>query len=1252
MSNPQDSDNTVKDMSKRKFFKSGAAVASAPVRELTQAQKPPTKRVLGRHNAKTANSTVSRRTFVKVAIGGAAVVGLGLAVSKSLPAIGQTDNGPILNYKGKVTPADRLAAAAARPKATSFAPTVVPAPGGTPDYFGTTPNYANSPMPTVTTTPVAGVTLNGFSVTSGGSGYTTPHVTLTGGGGTGATAAARVSQGVVIALTLTSPGTGYTSAPTVTLKDPSPRAKGAVATATFTSNVGTFVITGGIRKFIDSLPGLTVTNNLGKIIPTATPDTTTYPGTDYYILELRQYTEKMHTDLPPTTLRGYVQVNSAGVPVTANHYLGPLIIANKDRPVRIKFTNRLPTGTGGNLFIPVDTTYMGAGPGPSGGSFTQNRAAMHLHGGNTIWISDGTPHQWTVPVNESTPYPKGVSVRYVPDMDSGTEPQGTLTFFYSNQQTARLMFYHDHALGLTRLNVYAGEAAGYLLTDPTETALIGNGTLPGVGIPLIIQDKTFVDATTIAAQDPTWNWGTTAPTPHTGDLWWPHVYMPNQNPYVTTGANPCGRWDYGPWFFPPWTVQFGTQTNPYYNPTAAPWEPPVIPGTPNPSGVPESFMDTPLVNGNAYPFLIVQPTLVRFRILNACNDRFLNLQLYVASSIINTISITNGGSGYSPANPPLVTITGGGGTGAVATATVTGTAVTAITLVSVGSGYTTVPTVTIAPSGGVTATATATIYTALTEVGMLPASPGAWPADYPTADGRAGGFPDPAKRGPAIIQIGTEGGFLPKPALITNRPIGYDYNRRSITVLNVLEKACNLGPAERADVLVDFTNFAGKTLILYNDAPAPVPAFDPRVDYFTGDGDQTSTGGAPNTIPGYGPNTRTIMQIQVAAGGSSTAPPNDYNPTKLAALTTALNNAFRTTQDTIIVPESAYNGTYASSFTDNFVAIQDTAHTFTPIGQTTPLTMPLLPKGIQELFTNDYGRMNALLSYEIPNTNGTIQTTIIQAYIDPPNEIMGPSLSSTPIGALNDGTQIWKWTHNGVDTHAIHFHLFNIQLINRVGWDGAIKPPNDNELGWKDTIQMNPLEDAIVALRPIAPTNHLPFFKVPNSVRLLDPTQPQGGTMNFTNINPLGNPVTVTNEPTNFGWEYVDHCHLLGHEENDMMRPMCFAVPPEAPTLLHVTSTVGGVGLGWTNNALNTTSLTIQRSATSAFTTFVTFTPALPTATTYTDTTAVISTPYYYRIIAVNSVGIIMATGVPVVGYPSMNANSTPSNTINTARTA
>ncbi len=79
-------------------------------------------------------------------------------------------------------------------------------------------------------------TITGFNVLNGGTGYTTPAVVLTGGGGSGATATARVSNGVVLGLVLTNAGTGYTSAPTVTLRDPSPRAKGAVATAVLSAS--------------------------------------------------------------------------------------------------------------------------------------------------------------------------------------------------------------------------------------------------------------------------------------------------------------------------------------------------------------------------------------------------------------------------------------------------------------------------------------------------------------------------------------------------------------------------------------------------------------------------------------------------------------------------------------------------------------------------------------------------------------------------------------------------------------------------------------------------------------------------------------------------------------------------------------------------------------------------------------------------------------------------------------------------------
>jgi hypothetical protein len=226
----------------------------------------------------------------------------------------------------------------------------------------------------------------------------------------------------------------------------------------------------------------------------------------------------------------------------------------------------------------------------------------------------------------------------------------------------------------------------------------------------------------------------------------------------------------------------------------------------------------------------------------------------------------------------------------------------------------------------------------------------------------------------------------------------------------------------------------------------------------------------------------------------------------------------------------------------------------------------------------------------------------------------------------------------------MHFHLFNVQLINRVGWDGAIKPPDPNELGWKETVQMNPLEDIIVALRPIAPNNHP--FKLPNSVRPLDVTQPIGSTMGFTNVDPAGNPVTVTNQMTNFGWEYVDHCHLLGHEENDMMRPMCFVMPPEAPTTLTAARVGNGIRLNWANNSLNQNGLVIQRALDSGFlNSLTTFTPASATATTYTDTTAKVGTTYYYRVMATNTVGS------PNLGaYPTMTANSSPSNTVSFTR--
>jgi FtsP/CotA-like multicopper oxidase with cupredoxin domain len=1368
-------------------------------------------------------------------------VGQARAQKEPAPAEKKADCGKLKNPKlkqGRVKFKDKKAAAdctvALGLKAGMLA-AAAPTPGGVPDYFGAAPNWGFSPLPTGSITSI--------KVDLPGSGYTNPTVSITDayGNGSGATATATLdANGGIASITVNAAGSGYV-APVVLITD----LTGIDAAAS--AILGNFI--GGIHKFVDPLPALAI----------AVPDTTTYPGSDYYVIELGQFTQKLHRDLPLTTLRGYRQVNASGLS-SAFSYLGPLIVAQRDRPVRVKFINNLSTGAGGNLFIPVDTSVMGSGTGPSGTMYSQNRATLHLHGGNTPWISDGTQHQWITPAGESTSYPEGVAVENVPDMAAAGcngPTDGCQTFFYTNQQSARLLFYHDHAYGITRLNVYVGEAAGYLVTDSAEQTLINGGTingvnvaagtLPGVGTPLVIQDKTFVDPNTIAKTDPTWNWGMTPGTPKAGDLWFPHVYMPNQNPYDITGANAMGRWDYGQWFWPPFTgVAHGPVPNPYCLPTpgvdcsSTPWEPPFIPGTPNPSIAPEAFMDTPLVNGAAYPTLTVPAGLARFRILNAANDRYWNLSLWVADPSVTTVD---------------------------------GRTNTEVKMVPWNSSQ-----------------------------NAITPFPSWWyDSSVPNPfDDRVGGVPDPTTRGPAMIQIGSEAGFLAAPAMIKNQPINYVMNKRDITVGNVAQKALFLGPAERADVVVDFSNFAGKTLILYSDSPAPVPASDPRVDYFTGDPDQSATGGAPSTIAGFGPNTRTIMQI-VVSGSGGTAPVDDYSRTYLSTLTTALQAAYAASQPKPLVPNAVYNAPFGANYpTDSYARISDNQLSFqgtsvssltltsggagftsvptvsfsggggsgaaatatlspaavgsvnlsnsggfgytsaptvtlsggggtgaaataalgnagvrsatitnggsgylaaptvtfsapssggvratgtavvqtsgqrrvTAINITNPgsgylaaptitftavnggsgaaatsnlgqrvvsftvtnggtgyasapsvtvaappasncvpasfctagtatatlaarvvtgltltsggsgytsaptvtisggggsnatataslkATLNLQPKSIIENFDPEYGRMNALLGVEIPNTTGLNQTSIPYADIDPPTELFTNSVSGAPIATLGDGTQIWKITHNGVDTHAMHWHMFDVQVINRVGWDGAIRPPDANEIGWKDTIRMNPLEDIIVALRPIVPT--VPFG-LPNSIRPLDVVMPTGadaqiGQQTAGLVDPQNNPVTVSNQLINYGYEFIWHCHLLGHEENIMMRSIGVADQPVAPSNFVATKTGSGnnqrASLSWKDNSTNETGWIIQQatSATGPWTTVGTIQIPLAKDAGYTTGgTVTFTTPalprnrtLYFQVLATNVVGLTQTFAAPAVGFPTATANSQP----------
>ncbi len=1138
-------------------------------------------------------------------------------------------------------------------------------------------SVATGHVATVTADGVDGMTPSGtitqIVVDNAGTGYTkAPEVTVHNGtlydpiaGSDPITATTTLK---VNALKVVDQGAGYTGAPTVVVTDPTGTGSGAViAPEVNTGSIdkltlvagGSGFLTKGIKKFQDQLPvacdpatapsagGCPEHDPTAKFIPVGVPEAKTYSGqeADQYVIGLVQYRTQFNTDLSEGTLaRGYVQIETPANAAISEHYpltnelldrttvpvldangdqvygvtspqwLGPFIQATKDRAVRIIFHNYLPTGVNGDLFLPTDTTMMGSGMGPmamdapvNSGQvtdevrnpactnakslmcFTDNRATLHLHGGTTPWISDGTPHQWITPANETTDLPQGVSVRNVPDMaDAGCEAadDGCQTFYYTNQQSARLMFYHDHSWGITRLNVYAGEAAGYSITDDTEKALVASGTIPDAAstIPLIVQDRTFTpSAKQLAEQDPTWDaarWGTK------GSFWYHHVYMPAQNPGDPGGMSAYGRWMYGPWFWPPATgTKYGPIDNPYYDPNChlddpTTWtyqtdpfcEPQQIPGTPNISAGMEQFNDTPVVNGVAYPTTTLQPKTYRFRMLNAANDRFFNFQWYVADP-------------------------------------------------KQGNGETEVELNPI-------------------ELKAAQTDPNISPTPAHALDNAAG---------PDWVQIASEGGWLPQPAVIDGQqPTTWITDPTRFDVGNVDKHSMLLAPAERSDAIVDFSQFAGKTLILYNDAPAAFPARVSTYDYYTGAPD-LSPNGAPGVLPGYGPNTRTIMQVKIA-------PATPAAPFDLAKLTNAFKHTingtgvFEKAQHPIIVGQAAYNTTYGASFSagsncsvgtaqrcDGLVRINDTA-TFnfnTLRSQNTRVSMPLQPKAIHDEMNattfDEFGRMQANLGVEASPPTPGAQNVTLYPFVNPATELIdGTNLPTTatkvtPISSMADGTQIWRITHNGVDTHPIHFHLYDVQLINRVTWDNIIIPPDPNELGWKDTVRVSPLEDTIVALRPVIPV--LPF-EIPNSIRPLDPMMPLGSTASFNNVDVNGNPTTaITNQLSNFGWEYVFHCHILSHEEMDMMRPVLLALPPRKPDRLSKTLDSNGVlSVNWWDNSITETSQVLQRSV---------------DGTTWTDVGAIQSplgdrnghearamvdplgatTAYQYRIVAKNTVG-------------------------------
>lgn len=334
----------------------------------------------------------------------------------------------------------------------------------------------------------------------------------------------------------------------------------------------------GLAKFIQPLRGVG-----GAGIPVAASDghrTRAGITATHYSFSMEQFEDQLHPGLAnPTRLWGYRPSNVA--PGSQRH-LGGIVVAQRGSPVQITVTNALPA----SHLLPVDPTIAGAEKGQAA-----NHASMHLHGGFVPWISDGGPLAWFDPAGGYGP--SAANAQGGGTVFKAVAPSlaaGAAEYYYPNNQGARLLWYHDHAHGITRLNAYAGLASAYVMTDTYESQTMTIGYhLPGPTDPrtkyLVFQDKVFVGPDTNAL-DPTWS--ALMPASRPGDLWYPHLHEEAR----------MKKW------------------------TPLP--------APSPSAVPEQFGDTILVNGTVSPYLVVEQRQYRLRLLNACNSRFLNPRLVYA----------------------------------------------------------------------------------------------------------------------------------------------------------------------------------------------------------------------------------------------------------------------------------------------------------------------------------------------------------------------------------------------------------------------------------------------------------------------------------------------------------------------------------------------------------------------------------------------------------------------------------------------
>ncbi|HXW09240.1 MAG TPA: hypothetical protein VD737_01375, partial [Steroidobacteraceae bacterium] len=261
---------------------------------------------------------------------------------------------------------------------------------------------------------------------------------------------------------------------------------------------------------------------------------------DYYEISVRQFSQQiLPAGLPPTTVWGYGPITGAGTrnPLLIHNAPSLTIEADWERPVRVKWVNDLKDAGGHHLshLLPVDPTLHWANPaGGISGRDTRPTVASspepyrgpvpmvtHVHGAVAVGDeSDGYAEAWYLP--DVTDLPAGYAThgtwyeffadKALRKYDAAWGP-GFATYEYPNENRASTLWYHDHALGLTRLNVYAGPAGFFIVRggpagdsavldvrSGTEATLPGPAPKPGEGfparrtyyeIPVAIQDRSF-----------------------------------------------------------------------------------------------------------------------------------------------------------------------------------------------------------------------------------------------------------------------------------------------------------------------------------------------------------------------------------------------------------------------------------------------------------------------------------------------------------------------------------------------------------------------------------------------------------------------------------------------------------------------------------------------------------------------------------------------------------------------------------------